>query len=147
MSNLVLLLGSTSTNYQFNAWSASSENNTISKQHSVILYHGIRSIIKLKLRLSGWWDIMSPCIVNISPVVKTRYVNFFYMLTNSYLASFVMKWHPSIIKDILGDIYIERHSLPYTKDYYLYSHYCIYFRQVHNNGKTSIDTKRKIGLP
>ena len=25
------------------------------------------------------------------------------MLTNSYLASFVMKWHPSIIKDILGD--------------------------------------------
>ena len=106
MSNLVLLLGSTSTNYQFNAWSASSENNTISKQHSVILYHGIRSIIKLKLRLSGWWDIMSPCIVNISPVVKTRYVNFFYMLTNSYLASFVMKRHPSIIKDILGDIYI-----------------------------------------
>ena len=90
---------------------------------------------------------MSPCIVNISPVVKTRYVNFFYMLTNSYLASFVMKRHPSIIKDILGDIYIERHSLPYTKDYYLYSHYYIYFRQVHNNGKTSIDTKRKIGLP
>ena len=106
MSNLVLLLGWTSTNYQFKNWSASSENNTISKQHSVILYHGIRSIIKLKLRLSGWWDIMSPCIVNISPVVKTRYVNFFYMLTNSYLASFVMKWHPSIIKDILGDIYI-----------------------------------------
>ena len=27
------------------------------------------------------------------------------MLTNSYLASFVMKRHPSIIKDILGDIY------------------------------------------
>ena len=106
MSNLVLLLGSTSTNYQFKNWSASSENNTISKQHSVILYHGIRSIIKLKLRLSGWWDIMSPCIVNISPVVKTRYVKFFYMLTNSYLPSFYMKRHPSIIKDILVDIYI-----------------------------------------
>ena len=146
MSNLVLLLGSTSTNYQFKNWSASSENNTISKQHSVILYHGIRSIIKLKLRLSGWWDIMSPCIVNISPVVKTRYVKFFYMLTNSYLPSFYMKRHPSIIKDILVDIYIRR-SLPFTKDCYPYSHYYIYFRQVHNNGKTSIDTKRKIGLP
>ena len=111
MSNLVLLLGSTSTNYQFKNWSASSENNTISKQHSVILYHGIRSIIKLKLRLSGWWDIMSPCIVNISPVVKTRYVEFFYMLTNSYLPSFYAKWHPSIIEDILVDIYIYIYAI------------------------------------
>ena len=143
MSNLVLLLGSTSTNYQFKNWSASSENNTISKQHTVILYHGIRSIIKLKLRLSGWWDIMSPCIVNISPVVKTRYVKFFYMVTNSYLPSFYVKRYPSIIKDIV----VERNSLSFTKHYYSYSHFYIYFRQVHNNGKTSRDTKRKIGLP